>query len=240
MPPIFPDNASGRWELANWLTDTSHPLTARVIVNRVWGWHFGRGLVSSTENFGVQRERPTHPELIGLASEAILLLVAGRLRSLHRLILLSSTYRMSSAHQDVAEYITVSILRIDFYGSFPIRRLDAEQSRDVVLATCGRLDLRLNGKTVHSEIGNSYLITHRSIIRNTIVLTRDLSPNHSKQFIHLAGAVRLSRPHHANWKSKSNDGSASIVAFNEQSVVLESLTCSLIESYLSIAIIRFA
>lgn len=160
VPPIFPDNASGRWELANWLTDTSHPLTARVIVNRVWGWHFGRGLVSSTENFGVQGERPTHPELLDWLARRFI--TSGwSIKELHRLILLSSTYRMSSAHQDVAEYNSLDPEN-RLLWKFPIRRLDAEQSRDVVLATCGRLDLRLNGKTVPLR-NRQFVFDHTSI-----------------------------------------------------------------------------
>lgn len=160
VAPIFPDNASGRWELANWLTDTSHPLTARVIVNRVWGWHFGRGLVSSTENFGVQGERPTHPELLDWLARRFI--ASGwSVKELHRLILLSSTYRMSSAHQHVTEYNSLDPEN-RLLWKFPIRRLDAEQSRDVVLATCGRLDLRLNGKSVPLR-NRQFVFDHTSI-----------------------------------------------------------------------------
>ena len=84
-----------RSALARWLTRPDHPLTARVIVNRLWQHHFGRGIVRSPNNFGLQGDRPTHPELLDwLASE----FVAGgwRLKPLHRLIVLSSAYRQAS------------------------------------------------------------------------------------------------------------------------------------------------
>src|SRR5690606_6803200 len=61
---VIATGESGRLELAQWLTDPRHPLTTRVIVNRVWRWHFGRGIVPSTDNFGMQGEKPTHPELL--------------------------------------------------------------------------------------------------------------------------------------------------------------------------------
>jgi hypothetical protein len=160
VSPIFPDNASGRWELANWLTDTSHPLTARVIVNRVWAWHFGRGLVASTENFGVQGERPTHPELLDWLARRFI--ASGwSIKELHRLILLSSTYRMASVHKNVTEYSNLDPEN-RFLWKFPILRLDAEQSRDAVLATCGRLDLRLNGKSVPLR-NRQFVFDHTSI-----------------------------------------------------------------------------
>jgi hypothetical protein len=160
VSPIFPDNASGRWELANWLTDTSHPLTARVIVNRVWAWHFGRGLVASTENFGVQGERPTHPELLDWLARRFI--ASGwSIKELHRLILLSSTYRMASVHKNVNQYSNLDPEN-RLLWKFPIRRLDAEQSRDAVLATCGRLDLRLNGKSVPLR-NRQFVFDHTSI-----------------------------------------------------------------------------
>ena len=81
--------------LARWLTDSSNPLVARVIVNRLWQYHFGRGIVATSSDFGVRGEPPSHPELLDwLASE----LIAGgwRLKPIHRLIVTSATYRQSS------------------------------------------------------------------------------------------------------------------------------------------------
>ncbi|MFN8740653.1 MAG: PSD1 and planctomycete cytochrome C domain-containing protein [Pirellula sp.] len=160
VSPIFPDNASGRWELANWLTDTSHPLTARVMVNRVWAWHFGRGLVASTENFGVQGDLPTHPELLDWLTRRFI--ASGwSIKELHRLILLSSTYQMASVHAHATEYSNLDPEN-RLLWKFPVRRLDAEQSRDAVLAACGRIDLKLNGKSVPLR-NRQFVFDHTSI-----------------------------------------------------------------------------
>ncbi len=147
-------------ELALWLTDTSHPLTARVMVNRVWGWHFGRGLVASTENFGVQGERPTHPELLDWLARRFI--ASGwSIKELHRLILLSSTYQMASVHSHATSFSSIDPEN-KLLWKFPVRRLDAEQSRDAVLATCGRLDLRLGGKSVPLR-NRQFVFDHTSI-----------------------------------------------------------------------------
>ncbi len=130
-----------RLALANWIADPKHPLTARVIVNRLWHYHFGTGIVDTPSDFGVNGGKPTHPELLDwLASE----LVANgwRLKHIHRLILLSATYRQSSAPNADA-------LKLDanarFLWRFPPRRLEAEPLRDAMLAISGKLDLRMGG-----------------------------------------------------------------------------------------------
>jgi hypothetical protein len=131
-----------RLALAKWITDPANPLTARVIVNRIWQHHFGEGIVSTPSDFGVNGARPTHPELLDwLASE----LVAGgwRLKRLHRLMVLSATYRQSSAANGVG-------LTRDADGRllwrFPPRRLEAETMRDAILFVSGNLDLRMGGQ----------------------------------------------------------------------------------------------
>src|SRR5262249_18362141 len=93
QPPIT--HGSGRLELANWLTQPGNPLPARVMVNRIWQWHFAEGIVRTPSNFGMTGEGPTHPELLDyLASQFI---ASGwSIRAMHRLIMLSSTYQMSS------------------------------------------------------------------------------------------------------------------------------------------------
>ena len=92
---------SGRRELAAWLVRPEHPLTSRVIVNRVWLWHFGEGLVRSPDNFGSLGERPTHPELLDWLSRRFIE-EGWSLKKLHRLIMLSATYQMSTATNDAA------------------------------------------------------------------------------------------------------------------------------------------
>src|SRR5204862_4852905 len=85
-----------RTELADWLTRPDHPLTARVMANRVWQWHFGQGIVSTANDFGLNGDAPSHPELLDYLANTF---VAGgwRLKPLHRLIVLSSTYRQASS-----------------------------------------------------------------------------------------------------------------------------------------------
>jgi len=124
-----------RLAYAQWLTSGQHPLVARVLVNRFWLNHFGRGLVNTPGDFGMLGERPTHPELLDwLASE----FMAGgwKLKPLHRLMVLSTTYRQSSRSD--------ASLKADpddqLYARFKLQRLDAEALRDSMLAACGTLN----------------------------------------------------------------------------------------------------
>jgi hypothetical protein len=131
-----------RAALAVWLTDPAHPLTPRVIVNRVWQWHFGTGLVDTPNDFGRNGSQPTHPELLDwLAGEFVAR--GWSLRHLHRLIVLSATYRQSAA-------ATAAGLARDaddrLLWRFPPRRLEAETIRDAMLAVSGRLDLTAGGR----------------------------------------------------------------------------------------------
>lgn len=135
---------SRRTQLAKWLTDPSHPLTARVMANRLWQWHFGRGIVATPGDFGRQGEPPTHPELLDwLASE----LVAQNwsLKKLHRTIMLSEAYRRSS-QPDTANSAIDADNR--FLWRANRQRLDAETLRDSVLAVSGRLNLKMGGRPV--------------------------------------------------------------------------------------------
>jgi hypothetical protein len=137
----IPEGASGRLPFAEWLTRPENPLTARVIVNRIWLHHFGRGLVATPGDFGANGARPTHPELLDwLACE--LVEKGWRLKEIHRLILLSSTYRQSSrpdARGLAADAETA------LYWRYPPRRLEAEAIRDSVLFLSGKLDFTMGG-----------------------------------------------------------------------------------------------
>jgi cytochrome c553 len=130
-----------RVALANWIVSPKNPLTARVIVNRLWHYHFGRGIVATPSDFGAMGFRPTHPELLDwLAAE----LIAHKwsLKHIHRLILTSQTYRQSSAPRPgplAADADTEWLWR------FPPRRLEAEAIRDNVLLISGTLDRRMFG-----------------------------------------------------------------------------------------------
>ncbi len=136
-----PDAPKSRLDLARWLTRPDHPLTARVIVNRLWQHHFGRGLVATPNDFGLKGARPTHPELLDwLATE----LVANRwsLKHVHRLMVLSATYRQAQAAPHPADPDNKLLARM------PRRRLEAEAVRDAVLAVAGTLNLQAGGPSV--------------------------------------------------------------------------------------------
>ncbi|MDZ4859074.1 MAG: DUF1553 domain-containing protein [Candidatus Hydrogenedentes bacterium] len=130
-----------RLRLAEWLCSDENPLTARVIVNRIWQHHFGAGIVNSPSDFGAMGNRPSHPELLDWLAIA-LKENAWSLKSVHRLILLSSTYRQSSAPNEAAERIDSESRLL---WRFPPRRLEAEPLRDSILQIAGELDLTMGG-----------------------------------------------------------------------------------------------
>jgi mono/diheme cytochrome c family protein len=144
-----------RLVLANWITSKDDPTAARVIANRLWQYHFGRGIVRSPNNFGVQGDKPTHPELLDwLASE----LVDGgwRLKPLHRMILLSNAYRMSSRGD--AEALKADPVN-DLFWRFDVRRLTAEEVRDSILCASGNFNPKMYGPGVYPEIPKEVLAT---------------------------------------------------------------------------------
>ncbi len=132
--PVSSGSSGRRLAYAQWLTSGKHPLTARVLVNRFWLNHMGRGLVNTPGDFGRQGERPSHPELLDWLADAF---VRGgwKLKPLHRLIVLSSAYRQSSVHEASLSQDPENRL----YGRFKLRRLDAETLRDSLLAASGTL-----------------------------------------------------------------------------------------------------
>lgn len=141
-------NGSGRLELAEWVARPENPLTARVMVNRVWKHHFGQGIVRSVDNFGKTGDRPTHPELLDyLAAEFV---ASGwSIKHLHRSMVLSSTYRMSSRASASAE---ASDPDNKLLSHMPVRRLEAEAIRDTILELSGRLDRTIGGPPVAPHI----------------------------------------------------------------------------------------
>jgi mono/diheme cytochrome c family protein len=140
--------------LADWISSPSNPLTARVLANRLWQYHFGRGIVRSSSNFGYQGTPPTHPELLDwLASE--LVAQGWRVKPLHKLLLLSSTYRMSS--QPNANALARDPEN-DLFWRFDPRRLAAEEVRDSILAVCGNLNQqKMGGPSVYPVIPREVL-----------------------------------------------------------------------------------
>lgn len=136
-----------RLALARWIASTDNTLTGRVIVNRLWHYHFGRGIVETPSDFGLNGARPSHPELLDwLAGELVATQAGGTaawsLKHIHRLILLSSTYRQSSGATSVA-LSRDSQTRL--LWRFPPKRLEAEAIRDAVLSASGQLDTRMAG-----------------------------------------------------------------------------------------------
>jgi hypothetical protein len=134
--PIKSDSESGRRDLADWLADPKNPLTARVIVNRVWQGHFGHGLVRTPDNFGIRGEPPDHPELLDWLA-ARFVARGWSLKGLHRTILLSEAYRRSSTGGAEGERLDLENRTL---WRFEARRLTAEEIRDAMLAVAGDLD----------------------------------------------------------------------------------------------------
>jgi hypothetical protein len=134
LPPEY--KSSGRQALADWIVDSRNPLTARVWANRIWSYHFGKGIVPTPNDFGKQGKPPTHPELLDYLAERFI--ASGwSVKSMHRLIMQSRTYQLSSQRTDDAR---VRDPNNDLLSGFPRRRLDAEAIRDTLLAISGSLD----------------------------------------------------------------------------------------------------
>jgi hypothetical protein len=136
--------AGRRAALASWLADEANPLVARVIVNRIWQQHFGRGLVATPSDFGVRGEPPSHPELLDWLA-ARLIEEGWKLKSIHRLILASATYRQSS--RPIAELTDLDEPN-DLLGRMNRRRVDAEVLRDSLLLVSGELNPKAGGPGV--------------------------------------------------------------------------------------------
>jgi hypothetical protein len=159
----IPENSSGRLQFAQWLADPRNPLTARVMANRIWHWHFGTGLVRTVDDFGKQGAKPTHPELLDwLACE---LIESGwSVKHLHRIILSSATYQASSAaNPDTLTKDADGSL----YSRFPARRLEVEAIYDGMLTSIGK---------VPRQPAGTPLDTSKSKDRALYILTSSRSP----------------------------------------------------------------
>lgn len=134
--------SSGRLELANWIADSQNPLTARVMVNRIWQGHFGSGLVSTGSNFGLRGQLPTHPELLDWLANTFIE-NDWSIKDMHRLIVLSSTYRMSTGSNSDSELADPENRLLWRQNR---RRLEIEPLRDSLLSMVGLLDTRVGGE----------------------------------------------------------------------------------------------
>ena len=145
--PTF-TKGSGRLELAEALTAESNPLTPRVMVNRIWKYHFGTGIVRTTNNFGTLGEPPTHPELLDYLT-ADFVANGWSLKALHRKIMLSAAYRMSSRTTKHNQEIDPDNR---FVWRMPVRRLEIEAFRDAILSVTGTLDQTIGGQSLSLDV----------------------------------------------------------------------------------------
>jgi hypothetical protein len=185
LPPLPKDAPTNRLGLAKWLVDPSHPLTARVTVNRFWQQYFGVGLVKTTEDFGVQGERPSHPELLDwLATEFI---ESGwDIKHIQKLIVTSGTYRQSSK-------VTPELLAKDpenrLLARAPRFRMDAEMVRDTALALSGLLVEEVGGRSVKPYEPPG--------------LWEAVSFNNSQKYVQDKGDAQYRRSLYTYWKRQS-------------------------------------
>jgi hypothetical protein len=147
VPPAGAKTTGRRTQLARWITDPANPLAPRVAVNRLWLHHFGEGLSRTPDNFGTMGTAPTHPELLDwLAADFVE--HGWRAKRLHKMILMSSAYRMDSTHPRGAEYAASDFANEHWYRANR-RRLEAEPLRDAMLAASGLLNLKMGGPSFY-------------------------------------------------------------------------------------------
>ena len=154
IPPADGRTSGRRRALAEWLASPENPLTARVIVNRIWSHHFGTGIVATLDNFGKMGAAPTHPELLDWL--AVEFMKRGwSIKQMHRLMMTSEAYRMASQFTDAGDE-TRDPENHDLWR-FPIQRLDAETVRDAIMAASGTLDLTVGGPPVFPHLPKEIL-----------------------------------------------------------------------------------
>ncbi|MGY8696036.1 MAG: DUF1553 domain-containing protein, partial [Verrucomicrobiia bacterium] len=161
-PYVIPKDFDGRrLSVARWIADPRNSLTSRSYVNRIWQHHFGKPLAGNPNNFGAKGGKPTHPKLMDwLASEFI---DGGwKIKRMHRLIMLSDTYKQSSLHPDRKKLETKDPNN-DLFASYPPRRLTAEELRDGMLKITGELNTEMGGFPVMPEINMEVALQPRMI-----------------------------------------------------------------------------
>lgn len=151
--PASTESSGRRTALANWIASDKNQLTARVMVNRIWQHHFGRGIVGSSNNFGNIGDQPTHPELLDWMATRFMQ-GGWKLKAMHKLIMLSSTYQMSS---QASEKELAADPANKLYWRFNMRRLSSEELRDSVHAANGSLNLKMGGPSIYPIIPQEVL-----------------------------------------------------------------------------------
>jgi len=169
-----------RLSLAKWLTNPEHPLTARVMVNRIWQGHFGEGIVRTENDFGVMGSAPTHPELLDWLAR-YLIEKKWSLKELHRVILLSNTYGQSGVRRPE---VGNKDLSNELLSRYPSRRLEAEQIRDSLLFANGRLNPAMGGPGVYPKIPDTVLAS-QSVPGNGWGKSSDADVSKRSVYIHV-------------------------------------------------------
>ncbi len=152
-PAALTHSTGRRLWLARWLTEPDNPLTARVMVNRVWMHHFGKGIVGTPNDFGLMGDAPSHPELLDWLA-ARFVAERWRLKPLHRLLVLSSTYQTSASSPEKDEN---AARKLALFGRWRQRRLEAEAVRDEVLTVSGQLNSQMQGASVYPPLPRAVL-----------------------------------------------------------------------------------
>ena len=154
-----------RLALANWITDQQNPLAARVMVNRVWSWHFGKGLAGNPNNFGATGKLPTHPELLDYLAHWFME-NNWSVKKLNKLIVTSTAYRRSTRHPDPAA-LAKKDPKGELYATFQPRRLAAEEFRDAMLSASGELNRMVGGIPCRPDINSEVALQPRQIMGGT-------------------------------------------------------------------------
>lgn len=178
--------ASPRVRLADWMADRDNAIVWRVMANRIWHHHFGRGLVASPSNFGKLGERPTHPQLLDWLADR--LRQDGSVKSLHQAIVTSAVYRQSSQSRAAGEQIDAENRLL---WRAPRRRLEAEPLRDAFLATGGNLNLAIGGPGVKPRIREELLVASQ---RNKWPVVKQEGPQHWRRSVYVYVKRQLQLP----------------------------------------------
>jgi hypothetical protein len=165
-PTEFPTGqGKRRLALAEWIVDKKNPLTARVMVNRVWSWHFGKGLAGNPNNFGGTGALPTHPRLLDHLADWFMA-NGWSVKKLNQLIVTSTAYRRSSTYPD-PEQLSERDPKNDLYATFAPRRLTAEELRDAMLAASGELVRSVGGIPARPDLNMEVAVQPRQIMGGT-------------------------------------------------------------------------
>jgi len=179
--PIPATIAGRRLALAKWIADSGNPLTARVIVNRIWQWHFGRGLVETSNNFGKLGKRPSHLELLDWLARYFV--ESGwQVKTMHRLLMNSAVYQRTAGLPPGSE--AEPVVKADpenrLLAHFPARRMEAEELRDSILAISGELNLEMGGPGTFPEL-NTELVGQPRLVMGTVAPAWEPSPRRSER-----------------------------------------------------------